>query len=254
MKLFALAALALSLISLPAFAQAGDELSSGGLAPPAPVDAAPPPTAPTETEQALTRADREDSGRGLQFVWLEAEVGGQHLGLQTLHDGNLVDGELVPSTATGLSYGAGAGVRLLFITAGARFRFGSFEAWKLWTLNAEFGWRIPLGAFEPYLNVGGGYASLGGFDARGALGNAGFDAVELAARGFDIRAGAGFDYYVGPIVSVGANLSGEFLFLSRSALPTTGTGTDAALAAVYAQDGSSIGLAGTLTAVVGVHF
>jgi hypothetical protein len=253
-------ALALALTSLSARADPASGLSAGGLAPPPAIEPAPVETAPTATEQELARADREDAGRGLEFVWFNAEAGVQHLGLQTFHDGELVDSEVVNSTQTGPVFGAGAGVRLIFLTAGARFRFASFSAWQLWTLGAEFGFRIPLGSLEPYFTFGGGYASLGSFDSSNAnarLAEAGLDAKALSARGFNLRGGAGFDYYFGRTLSVGANLSGDLLFLSRAkATPTTApaTGAAAELAAFYSGDGSSIGGGVALTGLIGLHF
>jgi hypothetical protein len=254
MKVCHLLALAPALATPRALAQGGTDLNSGGLAPPEPVEAAPPPAAPTQTEETLTRADREDSGRGLEFFWLNAELGGQHVGLQALDADNLVDGELLKSSGTGLAFGGGAGVRLIFLTFGARFDFGTFESWQLWTLNAEAGFRIPLGELEPYFTFGGGYASLGGFDAKNpGFAAAGIDPKTLAVRGFDIRGSAGLDYFIGHTLSVGANLSGDLLFLSRSKVAVDQSSGTAA-AGVYGQDGSGIGAAGTLMAVVGLHF
>lgn len=209
---------------------------------------------PTPTEKELARADREDSGRGLEFVWLNVEGGIQHFGLQTFHENRLVDSEVVKSTQTGPTFGAGAGVRLIFLTAGARFRFASFSAWKLWTLGAEFGFRIPLGSLEPYFTFGGGYAALGSFDSSAGLAAAGIEAQDLSARGFNLRGGAGFDYYFGHTLSVGANLSGDLLFLSRGKVTTQPQGTPPDLAVLYAEDGSSIGGGVALTGLIGLHF
>lgn len=238
--------------------QAPSGMSAGGLAPPPAVEAAPVEAAPTATEQELARADREDSGRGLEFVWLNAEAGLEHLGLQTFHAKQLVDSDVVKSTQTGPLFGAGAGVRLIFLTAGARFRFASFSAFQLWTLNAEFGFRVPLGALEPYFTFGGGYASLGSFDGGSALTDAGVAKGGLSARGFNLRGGAGFDYYLGKTLSIGANLSGDLLFLSRGKVTTAATpaaGSQAEqLARVYSQDGTSIGGALALAALIGLHF
>jgi hypothetical protein len=251
-------ALALASRSASAQQQPASGMSAGGLAPPPAVEAAPVEAPPTATEQELARADREDSGRGLQFVWLNAEAGLQHLGLHTFHENKLVDSDAVKSTQTGPVFGAGAGVRLIFLTAGARFRFASFSAFQLWTLNAEFGLRIPLGALEPYFTFGGGYASLGAFDGSSALSEAGIDKGGLSAHGFDLRGGAGFDYYLGKTLSVGANLSGDLLFLSRAKQASTETpapGSQAErVAAVYAEKGTGIGGALSLTALIGLHF
>ena len=124
------------------------------------------PRTATQTEAELDRADKEDSGRGLEFAWLNAELGPQYVGLQALKADNLVDGTLVESKGVGMGYGAGLGVRLLAFTFGARFRFGNFSDWQLWTLGAEAGMHIPLGRLEPYFSFGAGYASLGGFNDR----------------------------------------------------------------------------------------
>jgi len=231
-------------------------LEAGGLKPPAPVQGAEaaPPATPTEAQ--LDRADKEDSGRGLEFVWLNAEAGPEYLGLQTFKANQLVDSKLVGSTQTGMVYGAGLGVRLLVFTLGARFRLGDFSAWNLWTLNAEAGLHVPLGRVEPYLTLGGGYASLGAFSASN-LGGAG---SVNGAKGFDARAGFGLDFYLTNTFTVGGNLTADVLFLSRSgnaqasATPGVGTPEQQAAAQVYAKDGSSIGAGATLSAVLGLHF
>lgn len=221
---------------------ASSNLESGGLRPPEAIGASPqqPDPAAEQPAQELERADREDSGRGLEWVWLNAEIGGQHLGLGTLKQSSLVDAEAVKTTQTGLAVGAGAGVRLLVFTVGARFRLGDFADFRLWTLGAEGGLRIPIGSFEPYATVGVGYASIGSFSSTLD------DAKRARVKGVDARLGAGLDYYLSNTFSVGASLSGDLLFLSRSAV-SGATGT-------YLKDGSSIGLGVTLTAVAGLHF
>src|SRR5262245_22795848 len=65
----------------PAHAQApSPDLSSGGLAPPPAVESQKAgeqeqQPAPGDTEQDLARAEQEDAGRGLQWVWLDGGVG-----------------------------------------------------------------------------------------------------------------------------------------------------------------------------------
>lgn len=246
-----------ALVSLAANALAqqpapASNLESGGLRPPEAVDTAPPaPTDPTQqpsTEQQLETADREDSGRGLEWFWLNAEVGAEHLGLQTFKGDKLVDPSQVKTTQTGLVYGAGVGVRLLVFTVGARFRMGTFSDWQLWTLGAEGGFRIPLGSLEPYVTVGAGYASLGSFDSSAPASS------KASAKGFNARIGAGLDYYLSNTFSIGGNLSGDVLFLSRSKVDGAADSMVGDEATIYTQDGSSIGAGATLTAVVGLHF
>src|SRR5689334_3878004 len=78
-------------------------LESGGLKPPSAIDS--DTAQPTQTEQRLDQADKDDSGRGLEFVWANLEGGGETLGLQTFKAKGLVDGTLAHSKQTGLAYG-----------------------------------------------------------------------------------------------------------------------------------------------------
>src|SRR5262249_22166129 len=146
------------------------------------------------------------------WVYLNAEIGFQHLGLQTFSANHLVDSKVVPTTQTGLLYGAGLGIRLVFITLGGRFRMGSFSDYQVWTLDAEVGLRVPCGSVEPYFVLGGGYASMGAFDAKD-LG--GVSASNVSVSGYNVRAGGGVDVYVTPVFSIGANASADLLGLSR---------------------------------------
>ncbi|HEX3777476.1 MAG TPA: outer membrane beta-barrel protein [Polyangiaceae bacterium] len=239
----------------PATPPAGADLEAGGLKPPAPVanDTDSPPATP---EAQLDLADKEDSGRGLSFVWLTADAGGEYLGLHTLKSNQLVDSSEIKSKGLGAVYGAGLGVRLLVFTFGARFRLGNFEDWQVWTLGGEAGLRIPLGSWEPYVTVGAGYASLGDF--KGSDVAASLEAEKVKATGLDARAGGGVDYYLTNTLSVGANLTGEVLFLGRAGdinLRAPGpTGSSPVLAGVYGSHGSGIGLGAELSAVLGLHF
>ncbi len=253
----ALCSASLALLACPALALAedapvGSDLDAGGLKPPAPIETNGDSTPPSQPEAQLAQADKEDSGRGLEFVWLNGEAGAEYLGLETLKSKQLVDGGAVAkSKGLGAMYGAGLGARLLAFTFGARFRFANFEDYQLWTLNAEAGFHIPLGRLEPYTSVSVGYASLGDFKHSDRdL----FTATStVRANGVNARLGAGLDYYVTNTLSIGANLTGEVLFLDRSAGPAAPLPTGAA-ASVYAEHGSGIGLAGTLSAVAGLHF
>jgi hypothetical protein len=254
----------LALLSLASFAHAQEatdgtsapppsNLESGGLRPPEAVQSEqPPPAGPGEeqVETELEKADTEDTGRGLEFVWLNGEVGYQIVGLQTLSDGDLVDGTLIENNQSGLVFGGGLGVRLFTITLGARFRYGSFEAWDMWSINAEGAFHIPLGKLDFYVGVGAGYVALGNIQPTGE--DAGL-LSDIGIAGFDLRAGVGLDYYLSNTFSVGVNLGGEALFLRRKlalANPADGTGS----LSTYGDDGSSVGAAFTPMAVIGLHF
>src|SRR5882672_7213115 len=226
-------------------------IGAGGLAPP---PSTPPETpAVAQTEEKLDDAEKKDSGRGLEWVYLNAEIGFEHLGLQTFSANNVVDAGVVDTTQTGPLYGAGLGARIVFITIGARFRLATFTHYDLWTLNGEVGLRIPLGKLEPYFTLGGGYASLGSFTGSNLKGGS------VSIGGYDIRAGGGLDYYLTPVFSVGAAIAFEVVGLTRPGvnlqnLQGTGSTQAGVQAQVYAADGSSVGSAFTGTLVLGLHF
>lgn len=215
------------------------DLSAGGLAPPPAVESQKsteqPPDATGGTEQNLAAAEQEDSGRGLEFVWLAGEVGIGHFGLGAIDSGELALANVDESKQTGLVAGAGLGVRIIYLTFGARFRYAPLPDWTLWTVGAEGGLHIPIGSLEPYFTLGLGYVNVKPKEG------------ELDAQGFDGRLGAGIDYYLTNMFSVGANLTGDILVLSGSkvpAVPDSGA----------TENGSSVGAGVTLTAVMGLHF
>lgn len=223
-------------------------LTTGGLTP--------PPTTPqspgeTQTMYQLERAEREDAGRGLEFVWLNVEAGYEYISLQSIDNDALVDAEVIDDSGSAFAFGVGAGVRLIFFTLGARFRLAQLSAWDLWTLNAEAGLHLPLGALEPSFTLSAGYASLGAFDTEGAAPGLALD--DIKASGFDARVGAALDWYVNPLLSIGAQSSFEVLVLSRDgAVQPAGVPAEAAEA--YERDGDGVGFAVTATGVVGLHF
>lgn len=203
-----------------------------------------PSTSPTE--QKLQQAERKDSGRGLEWFYIQAESGYQHVGLQTFKSDLLTYGD-VNSTGNGVMVGGALGVRLLFFTFGARGRLGMFSDWDVATINGEFGFHIPVGNLEPYVTLGGGYAFLTDFDASK------WGSEDVSVDGYNVRLAAGLDYYVTPVFSVGALLSGEMLGLWRSGLALDSNApVDARVAA--AADGSSVGASFTGSLVLGLHF
>lgn len=231
----------------PAAPAATSSLSAGGLAPPPALETAPAPGAapatPAATEAELAKADREDSGRGLEFVWLNGDVGVMHLGLETFRNNHIVDPAGVSSTQTGVVVGAGGGVRLVSFTLGVRFRYAPLPDMKLWTLGLEGGLHWPFGAFEPYVTLGAGYIQAGSLPGPD----------DPTLRGVDARLGGGFDYYLTNMFSVGVNAGADLLFLSREGgcvTPLTAAGQPD----FYCQSGSSTGGALTATALAGLHF
>jgi hypothetical protein len=234
-----------------ALGQAADPgLNAGGLAPPPKVEgqggADDSPT-PEGTAATLAEADREDSGRGLEFVWLNGELGVQHLGLETFSAKDLVGSDVSKRKFTSLIAGAGLGARIVFLTVGARFRYGHAQDLKHFTVGLEGAVHWPFGALEPYGGLGVGYARVLEL-TRTAL-----DATDRTKMqpiaGVDARIFGGVDYYLTNMFSVGANVSGDVLFLFRSASDGPDSDSD-----VYGRSGKSIGAGVTATAVGGLHF
>jgi hypothetical protein len=230
-------------------------LEAGGLAPPPPMtDRNAPSGSRSQTETQLQKAESEDSGRGLEWFYVQAEGGLQVLGLQTFNSSGLTYGP-VKTTAVGPMYGGALGMRLMFFTFGARARMGNFDQFKVGTINGEFGFHIPLGNLEPYFTLSGGYAALTSLNAGGDWGT-----NNVTIRGYNIRAGAGLDYFVTPVFSIGANLTGEMLGLSRGGVnldkfKQSGSPSLTAADQKTAQSsGSSLGSAMTISAVLGLHF
>lgn len=236
-------------------------MQAGGLAPPPPSSAPPGQAAPgssTPTAQELDKAKEEDSGRGIEWVYLNVEGGFEQVGLQTFNvDKQNFTAGFVPTSASGSVVGAGLGLRLLFLTLGGRGRIGFFKAWQLFSAGGELGIHIPIGNFEPRIDLGGGYVGLG---------KVGLDLADASVniRGFYGRVGGGLDYYVTPVFSVGAAVSWEFMGLTRPGVSTDQVAKiKASLAAsdpkqaqadALALDGTSYGSALAITGVLGLHF
>ena len=145
----------------------------------------PQPQYPGATQRHLEDAESSDSGRGLEFVYFNVTGGGQFVSF-----GEALVPPAASSSAFGPYFGAGAGLRLLFLTVGPSFRYAAFSDWNLWTLNLDLGWHIPLGNLEPYAMLGGGFAKLG---YHGDVQSRWPGASDLSTSGFNVRLGGGID-------------------------------------------------------------
>ncbi len=230
--------------------------SVGGLQPPPPIDPA-QSEQPNPTEQDLDEAEKDDSGRGLTWFWIEAEGGFQHVGLETfkVDESNLTAG-FVPSEASGGYVGAGLGARFVFLTIGPRGRIGFFDNWQLYSIGGELGFRFPVSIVEPHFEFGGGYAALGSLsDALGGTDNA------AGVDGAYGRISGGLDFLIGSFFQLGLGASWEFMALTRP-----GIGLDAVNAQpqaanldegrkqLLAAEGSGVGSAITISAKTGFAF
>ena len=197
--------------------------SSTQLAPPPPMQqAAPPP--PATTEQKLDDSKKEDSGRGIEFVYVNAQVGGVFDALGTFNNSL----QIQQTNAGGAMFGAEAGVRFVWLTLGARFRYDTLPtAFNIWQLDAVLGFHIPLGSWDPYVSIHGGYSAIGSIDPSN------FKASDIApcstctsqdaangfsSKGANVGFSVGVDYYLAKFFSIGIDGGFEFLFLHRDPL------------------------------------
>jgi hypothetical protein len=223
--------------------------------PPVPV-ASPPSAASQHTSQMLDWAKTEDSGRTLEWVWIDAGGGFEQLGMQTFNASNQgFVGNLVKTSSSGGVVSAAVGARLLFFTVTVRGRVGVFDSGQLYRVGPEAGFHIPLGNVEPHVSLGLGYAAVG--NLHDTVGGAAAPSIGL--RGVYTRAGAGLDYFVVPAFSLGLEVTSELLALFRPALtpaevtvlkPKLPTGQ----ADLLASSGSGLGGTVAVTAVAGLHF
>jgi len=193
------------------------------------------------TDEPASPASERSVSHISEVLYLTPEVGVEYVGLETLHLTRALFPSQVHSADVGPVVGVGAGVRFLFITLGPRFRYGHFRDWDLWTLEGEVGFKAPLGAIEPFVGFGAGYAKVGNLnDGR------------VKAQGYEIRLFAGLDYYFNKTFSVGGSATAELLGLTRPGVDLN-RATGSVSEDVYKLDGTSVGLAIMAFAVVGAH-
>lgn len=234
-------------------------MQAGGLAPPPPMPSG-PPAGTGKTEEQLDRSKKQDSGRGLAWLWVDLGGGFEHLGLRTFNPKEeAFTAGFVPTTANGGMLSGGLGARVLFFTLGARGRIAVFSDYNRLSLGPEVGFRFPIGNLEPHADVGFGWTGLGSFN--GAVAG---DAGVIAMHGVYARVGGGVDYYLTPVFSVGLGAGFEILHLSRPAispdqltallaLPSL-TSAERERAALLSTAGSSTGGAFSATGQLGLHF
>jgi hypothetical protein len=227
-----------------ALALAWPELALAQSAP----DAAPAETtaAPRQSDRPANAADerphrrrrhREGSNaREFDLIWFGPEIGLSVVDLKMIsYDGLLP--EQVDVRETGLGFGAAAGVKLKILSVGLHLNVGQFAEFDVWTLNLDGQLRIPLGAIEPYLRLGIGYAFLGAFDAD--LNDV--DAVD----GWDLKAGFGIDLYANDYLSLGGGIDFTILNLTSTASPT---------AVDFTRDGAAVGVGVFFGGRAALHF
>ncbi|MBI4951715.1 MAG: hypothetical protein HY908_06750 [Myxococcales bacterium] len=231
---------------------------AGGLEAPPPLDprTMEPPKSPTASRLDQAKADSAD--RTLEWFWLDVAGGYAFASLEGLRAGaEPLTQELLTGKVHGGFVGAGLGARILFFTVGPRGRIGLFKGWQLFDIGGELGFRIPVGAIEPYFTFQPGYVAL-----RSTVPEVLGVSNPIHVRGADVRFGAGFDGFPTSWLSFGAALDWDVLVLGRPAVDAAtvatmqahASGAEAARAGKLGADGSSVGTAVTLAAKVGLHF
>jgi hypothetical protein len=221
----------------------------------------PPPGTPstpamTPVSNGSPDDESEDSGLGLEWVYLNADLGASYVDMQSFSESHF---GLVSTHAAGPAFGVAAGVRLLFFTLGLRARDLLLTGiGNLWMLNAEAAFHTRIWRIDPYFGVRGGYDFVGSLDSDSVQVATGGSPSDVSVHGWNVGPMVGIDLYLAKWLSVGADADAQFLFLQRPRPPLP-AGVDVstlppAAQTLYNQSGSSVGFGTDLTAHLGVHF
>jgi hypothetical protein len=219
----------LLLASSPAYAQAlqpPPPLAPGATGAPRPASLPSTPLMPP----SRSKDEAEDSGLGLEWVWINADIGAAFVNMQSFSESNL---GLTNTQSGGPALGFGAGVRLIF-------------------LHTRI-WRI-----DPYFGVRGGYNFVGSLNSDSVQVASGGSPSDVSVHGFNVGPMVGIDVYLAKIVSIGADVDTQFFFLQRPPPPLPPGIQVSQLPAqqrtLYQNSGSSAGFGVTGTAHLGIHF
>jgi hypothetical protein len=219
----------------------------------APAAAAPAPAAQTVVvEKKDTTRMLEDGGLGLEWVYLNADVGAAYTDLVSLKSSNWA---IQDNSASGPAFGIGAGVRLIFLSLGLRVRDLQLSSFNLWEVDAEAALHFRIWRIDGSIGARGGYAFLGKFSADSLEQSTGSSASNVTVHGWNVGPTVDLDVYITKHISVGVDANAEALFLKRPALPLQpGQTIPPQYQELYADSGSSIGAGFVATAHLGVHF
>ncbi len=160
-----------------------------------------PPYAPSTTASSLppsvtsrpSQDEEDDSGLGLEWVWLNADLGGAYANMQSFSASTFA---LQKTESGGPMFGVGAGVRLLFFTLGVRVRDLQLSSiGSLWQLDVEAGFHTRIWRIDPYFGVRGGYDFVGSLNASSVQVAAGGSPSDVSVHGFNMGPMVGIDYY-----------------------------------------------------------
>jgi hypothetical protein len=163
--------------------------------------------------------------------------------------------QLQDNASAGPAFGIGAGVRLLFLTAGIRARDLQLASYNMWETDLEAALHFRVWRIDGYLGARGGYAFLGTFSADSLRTSTGSTASDVTVHGWNVGPMVGLDVYVSKLISIGVDGNAEFLFLQRPPIPLkSGQTVPHGFEGLYAQSGSSVGAGFVGMTHLGVHF
>jgi len=254
--------MAASLISAAARSAAAQDVQAApaSAAPPAPAQDVQPAPAPaptvvvqkTETDKDSATRQLEDGGLGLEWLYLNADLGAAYTDLVSLRSSNW---QIVDNTATGAAFGVGAGVRIVFFSAGIRVRDLEMTSFNMWETDLEAALHFRIWRIDGAIGARGGYAFLGQFSPDAIATSATTNASNVTVHGWNVGPTVDLDFYLSKLISIGVDANAELLFLERPplALPA-GETVSPAYASLYQDSGSSAGLGFLAMSHVGVHF
>ena len=216
-----------------------------------------PASLPSTPVMPAARSDEgEDSGLGLEWIWINAEAGGSYVNMQSFSASNL---GLQSTESGGPAFGLAAGIRLIFLTLGVRVRDLLLSSiGNLWEISGDVALHTRIWRIDPYFGVRGGYNFVGTLSSNSVQVASGGSPSDVSVHGFNVGPMVGIDVYLAKLVSIGADIDAQFLFLQRPkpALPAglTEMTLPPQYRTLYDNSGSSVGLSVTPTAHLGIHF
>jgi hypothetical protein len=156
---------------------------------------------PSATQQQLDAAAQAKSFRGLEIGYLNAEAGGSFASFSRSEGGGM--------------FGAGGGLRFVTWTLGLRARVHLLsDNVTMVQALVEAGFHLPVGAWDPYVHIHGGYLNL-------HLNEDGAGAGSKSGGTFGGALGA--DYYFTALVSTGLDASFDGLFVGGGGFGLSGS-------------------------------
>ncbi|HSY22578.1 MAG TPA: hypothetical protein VK841_10715 [Polyangiaceae bacterium] len=240
------------------------ELSPLAVAAPAPPLAAPsaapaatsPPdvvwrprkAAPPSAKSAEPEIPRNEGDPRHQVGWIDASIGPGYSTLASLNSNDL---SVQNTSGGGVVAGFGAGLRLSFLSVGARARLLGLNNVNVWEIDGETAFHVQIDTADLYLGLRGGYA-VGSIPNGGANGGSG------DVDGFNVGSMIGFDSFITSFLAWGIEINPELLDVSRPPLPLPAglspSNLTPAQQSLYRESGLNIGLVFIASVHLGLHF